>query len=57
MNPLDWFPGYKTYIIAGAAILVSVGMWASGDMVLGEMVEKVTIALGGMTIRKGIKAS
>ena len=57
MNPLDWFPGYKTYIIAFGAILVSVGMWFSGDMALGEAVEKVVIALGAMTLRKGVEAS
>ena len=57
MNPLDWFPGYKTYILAGGVILTSVGMWFSGDMALGEMVERVVAGSALVTLRKGVESS
>ena len=56
MNPLNWFPGYKTYILAIGAILAAVGAWFTGDMALGETVEAVMGAAMAMTIRKGIKS-
>ena len=54
MNPLNWFPGYKTYILAGAAILGSLAGWMDGSLAMGGMVENIGTALMAMTIRKGI---
>ena len=55
MNPLDLFPGKKTYILAVGAILTALGAWLSGTMELGAFVEAVVAASMAMTLRKGMK--
>ncbi len=56
MNPLNWFPGRKTYILAAAAIFTATGAFLSGDMAMGAYVEAMFGALGIATIRKGIES-
>lgn len=55
MNPLELFPGKKTYILAIGAMLTALGAWLSGNMELGQFVETMFIAGAGITFRKGMK--
>lgn len=54
-NLLEAFPGKKTYILAIGAVLASVGAFFNGDMLMGEMINNVWLAVGAMTLRKGVK--
>lgn len=56
MNILNLFPGYKTYIIAVGVVLVSVGQMLTGDLMIGDAVNEIGLALMAVTIRKGIKS-
>ena len=47
--------GYKTYIVCGAAILTALGAFLSGDLTGVQAIEAVWAAIGGMTLRHGIK--
>ena len=55
MNPLDWFPGRKTYILAIGAMFTALGAFLVGDMELGSFVEALFTGLMVMTLRKGMK--
>ncbi len=55
MSPLDFLPGYKTYILAWGAILATLGAWMVGDMALGDAVEILVASVMAMTLRKAIK--
>ena len=55
MNPLDLFPGKKTYILAIGAALTAIGAWVSGNMEVGALVEALFAAGAMMTLRKGMK--
>ncbi len=54
MNPLNWFPGYKTYIIAAAGMVTALGGFLDGSVPLGDFVEYVFLGIGAFTFRKGI---
>lgn len=54
---LEKLKGFKTYIVAAAAILTAVGAWLGGEMALGSMVEAIFAAVTAMTIRAGIAKS
>ncbi len=55
MNPLNIFPGKKTYILAIGAMLTATGAWFTGAMELGAFVEAMVAASMAMTLRKGMK--
>ena len=55
LNPLNWFPGYKTYILVAGVVLGAVSQWLTGDLSLGDMINQIALSLMGATIRKGIK--
>lgn len=55
LNPLTWFPGYKTYILAIGAMATAIGAFLSGAMELGAFVEAMVAASMAMTLRKGMK--
>ena len=55
MNPLDLFPGYKTYILAIGAMLTATGAFMLGNMELGAFVEAMVAASMVVTLRKGMK--
>lgn len=55
LNPLNWFPGYKTYILAAGMILSAVSQVLTGDLSLGEAINQIVLVSMGATIRKGIK--
>lgn len=55
MKLLNFFPGYKTYILAAGAMLTATGAWLVGDMQLGNYVEAMVAACMAMTLRKGMK--
>lgn len=55
MNPLNLFPGYKTYILAIGAMATAIGAFLSGTMELGSFVEAMVAASMAMTLRKGMK--
>lgn len=46
--------GYKTYIVAGVAILGAVLSWVNGQIDSMKMIELVTGAILAMTVRDGI---
>jgi len=48
------FSGYKTYIVAGLAILTAVGQYLSGDASLSEAIQLAVTAVLGVTLRQGI---
>ena len=52
---LDFLPGKKTYIVALGAVLVSAGMWLTGDLAFAEALQNIITAILGATIRKSIK--
>lgn len=54
-NPLTWFPGYKTYILALGAMATAIGAFLLGNMDLGAFVEAMVAASMAMTLRKGMK--
>ena len=54
MNPLTWFPGYKTYILAIGGFATALGAFLVGEMEMGKFVEVVFEAFVAMTIRKGV---
>ena len=55
LNPLTWFPGYKTYMVAISAMLTAVAAFIGGDMALGQFVEAMFAGVMAMTLRKGMK--
>ena len=46
--------GYKTYLVAAAAILGAVAGFASGSMDLGQALQLIITSLMGATIRHGV---
>ncbi len=46
--------GYKTYIVAGLAVLGAIGAYLYGDMTLPQTAQAVLTAVLGATIRNGI---
>lgn len=55
MNPLDLFPGKKTYLLALGAVFTALGAWMTGNIELGQLVEALFAAGAMMTLRKGMK--
>jgi hypothetical protein len=49
------FSGYKTYIVAGLAILGAVGAYLDGDIGKVAAGQAILTAVLGLTIRHGIK--
>ncbi len=49
--------GYKTYLIAGAAIITAIANYLAGDMSLAETIQLVVTAAMGATIRSGINTA
>ncbi len=49
-----WLQGYKTYIIAGGAILTALGAYLSGSISLTELISAIFAALTAMTLRSAI---
>ena len=56
MNPLDLFPGYKTYILAIGGAFAALGALMTGNMELGQFVEALFAAAMAMTLRQGMKS-
>lgn len=48
------FKGYKTYIVAGVAVLSAVASYFTGDSTLPEVAQLVLTAIMGATIRNAI---
>ena len=48
------FSGYKTYIVAGVAVLTAVAAWFTGDASIAETIQLVVTAVLGATIRHGV---
>ena len=55
LNPLTWFPGYKTYILAIGAMFAAISAFMLGNMELGAFVEAMVAASMAVTLRKGMK--
>lgn len=49
--------GYKTYIVAGLAIITAVSAWLTGDATLAEAIQLCVTSALGATIRHGITTS
>ena len=49
--------GYKTYIVAGVAIIGSIAAYLVGDVSLSDTIQLVVTSVLGATIRNGIKNS
>ena len=47
--------GYKTYIVAGVAVITAVAAWLTGDATIAETIQLAVTAVLGATIRNGIK--
>ena len=50
-----WLSGKKTYLIALAAVVTAVTMFAQGDATMGQMISAIFVAVGGMTMRAGVE--
>jgi phage-related holin len=50
------FKGYKTYIMAGVAVIGAVAAYLVGDLALSDAVQLVITAVLGATVRAGSKA-
>lgn len=46
--------GYKTYIVAGVAVISAVAAYLVGDLALADAAQLVLTAILGATVRKGI---
>jgi hypothetical protein len=46
--------GYKTYIVAGVAVISAVASYLVGDLALADAAQLVLTAILGMTLRNGI---
>jgi phage-related holin len=46
--------GYKTYIVAGLAVIGAVAGYLTGDVTLSNAIQLVVTAVIGATIRNGI---
>ena len=55
MNPLDLFPGKKTYILAIGMAFTALGAFLTGNMELGAFVEALFAAGAMITFRKAMK--
>lgn len=49
--------GYKTYILAGVAVIGAVAAWLVGDATLEATIQLVVTALMGAFIRHGVSNS
>jgi len=50
----NWLSGKKTYVVCLVALVTAIGAYASGDMSLGDLIQAIFVAIGGMTMRSGI---
>lgn len=48
--------GYKTYIVAGVAILTAIAAYLVGDLSISDTAQTVLTAVLGATIRAGVAA-
>lgn len=46
--------GYKTYIVAGLAILTAISTYLTGDATMSEAIQLCVTAALGATIRHGV---
>ncbi len=49
--------GYKTYIVAGVAIIGAIAAYLTGDATLANTIQLIVTSLLGATIRNGIANS
>lgn len=50
----NFLSGWKTYIVGVGAIIVAIGMYASGTITMPEMVAAIFAAIQTMNIRHAI---
>ena len=55
MSLTTWLDGRRTYAIAAASRVALVYLWANGDIGIGTAATGFGVALGGTTLRAGIK--
>ena len=48
--------GYKTYIVAGIAVITAISLYLTGDATLVQTIQLVVPAILGATIRHGVTA-
>ena len=53
----DFLKGYKTYLVAAAAIVGAVAGFATGELSLTEGIGAIVAAVTAMTMRAGIEKS
>lgn len=53
---MKFLQGYKTYIIAAAAVLAAVASFATGELTLVEAVQSALLGVGLGTLRAGVKS-
>ena len=51
----DFISGYKTYVVCIVAILGLLVAWSEGAITIIELIEGIGIAIGGITLRAGMK--
>lgn len=54
---LEWLKGKKTYIVALSAIIGAIAAYATGEILLKEMIVVIVGAIIAMTERAAIKKS
>ena len=48
------FKGYKTYIVAGVAVIAAIGSYLTGDIVIADAAQMIVTALLCAFLRSGI---
>jgi hypothetical protein len=49
--------GYKTYIVAGVAVITAVASYLTGDMSAADAIQLAVTAILGATVRNGISTT
>jgi len=51
----EFVSGYKTYLVAAAAIIAAVSLYSQGQVDAFQLLEAILVALGLGTLRSGMK--
>ena len=52
---IEWLKGKKTYLVCVAGILAAVIGYLNGEISMAQAIEAIFIAIGGITLRAGVK--
>lgn len=53
----DFLKGKKTYLVCIVGIITAIVGFADGNLSVAQLIEALFIAVGGMTLRAGVRSS